>query len=402
MSSSPCPRCKRLFRPAVLARHAGLCPRCAGAAEDEDESDEEDHGRPAVRRKKRKTSRVRASGKAVGLWLWGILGVEALVAVVLFLVMQAWGKQDPILGVYLLALIVAGWLASRVVFHFDSGGVSGLSRIEIFLGMVATIFRRPQIFLTFALAAAYTAAGLTFVTPRPAGGGGAGGGADQQPQGEQGSSEPGLRAHWGFDEGRGDKAADSGKHRLEARLHGCQWVPGVRGTALQLNGTSDYVELSDSNALNFAENAPFTIAAWVKTSKADGYVLSFRIDQDKTFDLLNIFVAGGKLAAWVRRQGNPWMPTAVATAGPINDGRWHHFAVRRMADGEVTLHLDGTFQGKLTNPDQTRGKLVTNKRALGVEATSSISPRLEGCIDELRIYGEALPEKDLAELAAQR
>jgi len=72
-----------------------------------------------------------------------------------------------------------------------------------------------------------------------------------------------------------------------------------------------------------------------------------------------------------------------------------------MPDGEVTLHLDGVFQNKLIKPDQTRGKLLTNLRTLGVEASSPTSQRLNGCIDELRIYGDALSDKDITALVAR-
>jgi len=288
MNSSFCLRCKRLCKTSVLDRHDGLCPRCA---RDEEEPDEDVEERLRRGRKLEK-SQAGASGDPVSRWLWIILGVEALGAVVLFLVMQAREAQDPILGIYFFTLITAGWLASRVVFHIASGGQEPLDRFEIFLGMVATIFRRPQILLTFVLAVAFFAAGMAFVNPPPRASRGAKQEQQQQqsltPE-EQGSSAPGLRAHWSFDEGRGDKAVDSGPHRLEARLRGCQWVPGVRGTALQFNGTSDQVDLSDSNVLSFSENAPFTIAAWVKTASFEGHVLSFRIAQDRTFDLLNIF-----------------------------------------------------------------------------------------------------------------
>src|SRR5262249_33560633 len=100
------------------------------------------------------------------------------------------------------------------------------------------------------------------------------------PAAEQGSAGPAVRPSRAFDEGKGNKAFDSGPPRLEATLHGCQWVPGVRGMALQLNGKTDYVELSSTKALHFADRAPFTIAAWVKTSRDRGYIFSFRHQPD--------------------------------------------------------------------------------------------------------------------------
>jgi hypothetical protein len=228
------------------------------------------------------------------------------------------------------------------------------------------------------------------------------------PAGEQGSAEPGLRASWAFDEGKGDKAFDSGPHRLEATLHGCQWVPGVRGTALQFNGTTDYLELSSSGVLNFADQAPFTIAAWVKTSRDKGYILSFRHQPD-TCDLVNVFLSGGKLAVWVRHQGDPFVPDTTTSTVPIHDGQWHHFAITRTAAGEVTLYLDGASNARLVSPARARGKLVTNLRSLGLEALNMTGnnagvdrSRLEGCLDELCIYGEVLAEQDIRKLADRK
>src|SRR5262249_5574894 len=72
------------------------------------------------------------------------------------------------------------------------------------------------------------------------------------PKPDEGNAEPGLRAHWTFDEAAGNKAAARGPHGVVATVHGAKWVPGVRGTALQFDGNSDYVDLSNSQALNFA------------------------------------------------------------------------------------------------------------------------------------------------------
>jgi hypothetical protein len=159
--------------------------------------------------------------------------------------------------------------------------------------------------------------------------------------------------------------------------------------------------------LHFADKAPFTLAAWVKTSKENGYVVSFRHLPD-TCDLVGVFLSGGKLAVWVRQHKDVWAPDTITTKAPINDGQWHHFAVTRSDGGEVTLYLDGAVSARLNSPTRARGKLITNVRSLGVESSNMDGKnvfvdqsRLDGCLDEFRVYGEVLAEPEIRKLAAR-
>jgi hypothetical protein len=229
------------------------------------------------------------------------------------------------------------------------------------------------------------------------------------PPPDPGSAKIVLRAHWSFEEGAGIKAKDSGPYGLEAILHGCKWAPGVRGMALQLNGTTDYVRLSPSEFLSFADKAPFTVAAWVKTSKPKGMILSLRPETDSPYDMLNVCLKGEKLVVQIRHQGNPFYPDEATSTSSIHDDKWHHFAVTRTDAGEVILFLDGNRNAKAIGRfgGSQSGKLITSNRALGVEAmllTAERHPlydhaRLEGCIDELYFFEGALGDEAIRKLS---
>jgi hypothetical protein len=214
----------------------------------------------------------------------------------------------------------------------------------------------------------------------------------------------GTRASWSFDEGQGDRAADSSPGKLDLVLRGCRWVPGVRGTAIELNGTSDHVEIPKDIRLNFGEKSPLTLAGWLKTSATKGVLFSFRSEPD-TFDLLNLFLENGKLMVWHRQRGNPFLPVALSTPAAVNDGKWHHFAAVRLAEGELRLYADGKSVAKTGG---CSGKLVTNLRTLGGEARGIYlkDARVErtlyaGCLDELLISGDALSDAEVAKLATR-
>jgi hypothetical protein len=146
----------------------------------------------------------------------------------------------------------------------------------------------------------------------------------------------------------------------------------------------------------------------MKTAKPGGYVLSFRHNPD-TCDLVNVFLRDGKLVVWVRQQGEVFNPDETIATAKVSDGKWHHVAITRGPGGEVTLYLDGAANARLAKPARARGKLVTNQRALGVEGSNMDGKnmfvdrsRLDGCLDELRIYGEVLPEAELRKLAGRK
>ena len=53
------------------------------------------------------------------------------------------------------------------------------------------------------------------------------------------AAEPGLVAHWNFDEGRGDIAKDVTGHGHDATLKNVEWVPSPRGHALRFDSKED-------------------------------------------------------------------------------------------------------------------------------------------------------------------
>ncbi|MCI0463529.1 MAG: LamG domain-containing protein [Gemmataceae bacterium] len=456
-----CPKCERTLRVnEALAGKIGACPTCktrfrvptpenpTGISEAPPQrsrpgqQDEQPFARPQPRRRMddddepgdfpalrsrpgRRHRRRASSGSLLGMsWFTAALvglAVFGLVFVGLSLVWEMAYMAPMILG-GVVAFLAGLWFL--VVAFQDSVGQGLLCIFVPFYSLYYLITHFEEEKLPFF--GQLTGAGLVLMAiggvalsqavsgpRRPGGpvaeGGGPGkNGPDGKPAPapeEPGSAEPGLRAYWSFDEGKGDRAFDSSPARLEAKLHGCQWVPGRVGTALQFNGTTDYVALSTGKNLTFADRAPFTLAAWVKTARPQGYILSFRREPDAPFDLLNIFLDGGKLAVWVRHRGNPFAPDTTHSTVPIHDGQWHHFAVTRSPEGEVTLYLDGALNARLKPGPRglPSGRVSTSLHTLGVEARSlqGREPRLDGCLDELSLWGQVLSAEEIKKYAGR-
>ena len=82
-----------------------------------------------------------------------------------------------------------------------------------------------------------------------------------------------LIGHWTFDEGAGNIAFDSSDYGNDGTLEGNpQWVEGIFGGALDLDGNDDYVAI-DGIADDLTDNN-FTVTAWIKTTQSgDGNVI---------------------------------------------------------------------------------------------------------------------------------
>lgn len=402
-------------RPGPNAAALSPLPRERRHAE-EDSAESPPAHEPVKRRRRKGKRRI---GLSLSLCAW--LGFALLTIITLVILGLGFFFEMPgeVPGFYFLALIVIAPLFAMLSYRYESGNWSILSfffSAEVFVGSLVNFVRYPQVLLTYALAFGVLIGSAVISNyqknvararnnnPNP----GVPNPGDSAVSGDPGSAEPGLRAHWPFDEGKGTKALDSSSVQLEATLHGCEWVDGVKGKALHFNGTSDYVSLATAKPLTFADRAPFTIAAWVKTTSPTGYVLSFRRDPDAPhFDLLNVFVEGGKLAVWVRSRGNPLPPDQITSKAAVNDGKWHHFAVTRSPEGEVGLYFDGALHAELKQAPGRRiphGKIVTNLHTLGVEARSVIDkrgpPRLNGSLDEFYIWGNVLGADEIRKHAS--
>ena len=72
----------------------------------------------------------------------------------------------------------------------------------------------------------------------------------------------GLVGYWKFDEGIGSSAADSsGQNNTGTLVNSPAWVAGKNGTALQFNGSNNYVNVGNGASLKFS--LPFTFCMWI-------------------------------------------------------------------------------------------------------------------------------------------
>ncbi|MHC5059032.1 MAG: LamG-like jellyroll fold domain-containing protein [Planctomycetota bacterium] len=172
---------------------------------------------------------------------------------------------------------------------------------------------------------------------------------------------------------------------------GAQWVKGRRGGAIFLNGKDGRVATANKTAFDITGN--ITVAAWIRiarfdrdwqaiVSKGDG---AWRLQMDARTRTIEWACTGLSHAKHGQITGN----TAV------DDGQWHHVA--GVYDGTKTyLYVDG----KVDALRDTSGSIKTsNNRVFIGRNTGRGGRHFHGIIDDVRVYGRALPASEIRWLA---
>jgi hypothetical protein len=198
----------------------------------------------------------------------------------------------------------------------------------------------------------------------------------------------GLVGHWKFDEGAGTTFADSsGASRNGAFNAGAPtWVTGVRGTALNFNGSSD--ALTDT-----AFNSPSTgtVAYWFRSTgppaaqqRHFGNNADWEVWQNPDgivrFDLCTDGEVGGF--------------KTVST--PQTAARWYHLcAVYDSTDESYSIYINGELdKSGISSSDLTAraaGRLAFGNR-------TGAANYLIGALDDFRVYNRKLTQPEVYEL----
>jgi hypothetical protein len=206
-------------------------------------------------------------------------------------------------------------------------------------------------------------------------------------------TDPHLAGWWKLDDTAGTTAADSSSNARSGTLQGDlsfdkNSVAGKVGKALKFDGGSGLLEIK--NYKGVTGTGPRTVAAWVKTSRTDGEILSWGSDDyGKMFMFrfirgrIGITPSGGYFYM------NP----------EIHDGEWHHVAaVVEEAElpnlhDDVKLYKDGTLA-----EIHDIGLLDLWPLDTGGDLDVRIGRRFNGVIDDVRIYDRALSEDEIKAL----
>jgi Concanavalin A-like lectin/glucanases superfamily len=177
--------------------------------------------------------------------------------------------------------------------------------------------------------------------------------------------------------GRGPNGVYTGGYTLGATGA----LSGDSDTAVTLNGSTGYVALPPSEALNLG-GSPITMECWVKTTSTDAHDnLISGYEPEGAFAGYGFRLNNGLLGYYSSADGS-WRQ---ATTGGVNDGDWHHVAVT-VSGTTVTFYIDGVTAG---SPTSAQPGSWAGIRAIGARSNGG-EEWLAGDIDEVAIYPTAL------------
>lgn len=217
-----------------------------------------------------------------------------------------------------------------------------------------------------------------------------------QQQNVRGATSPGrLEARWTFHDVAGNAARDeSGNGRSAVLVNDPMIIDGIRGRAVSLNGTNQWVNVPDSVGLRLIGS--MTVAAWIKpiafprddaaivsTLAGLGYEFNATADQGFRTIAFKLSNASGRLMARYGRTR-------------LQPDRWYHVAgvydaEARTIDVFVNGRRDsGCLVGQVTNRQLWSHSDVFIGRRGGERGF-----QFSGAIDDIRIYSRAVREAEL-------
>ncbi|PCJ55998.1 MAG: hypothetical protein COA73_13125 [Candidatus Hydrogenedentota bacterium] len=203
-----------------------------------------------------------------------------------------------------------------------------------------------------------------------------------------------LEGHWKLDDGTGssiavDSSGNGNDGTLESMDPNTDWIDGVWQGGIEVDGSNEFVEVADSADFDFGTGA-FTIAMWFKkVGGGKGTLVSkqqflpfnaFTITTESD-ETLNVSING----------------TVVSNGSPFTLDEWHHMAVVRDANGNITTYIDGSADGSGTssaNIDSIPGDI----RFGAVRFLFWWIDEFDGMMDDIRMYCRPLNAGEIAAL----
>jgi len=203
-----------------------------------------------------------------------------------------------------------------------------------------------------------------------------------------------LIAGWNCDESSGELMENIVDAEKDLNLEGVTWRRGVRGRALDFDGTSRAIWTRHDNFEFYTHG--LTFGAWVCTTK-DGSIFSqTRSDGPWMEGGKAFFIRDGRLCFDIGWVG------AVSGNREVTDGRWHHVAFSwNPWTRQVRLFLDGTEDGE--GMLELEGPIEDAVIQIGFTADNfPEEPYFSGYIDGIRMYAKAdADESDVMAIAAE-
>jgi hypothetical protein len=209
-----------------------------------------------------------------------------------------------------------------------------------------------------------------------------------------GSASAELAGYWKFDEGSGTIAYDSSGNGNDGTFNGDpQWVTGYFGTALEFDGSGDWLDCGSDPSLSIS--GAVTMTAWIKVN-AQGLDHKIGGNQDNANGGYKMTVySNNKVEFEIRTSSNsPTLNRDVAGGTILEVGEWYNVTgVYSLEDGYIRTYVNGVLDRELATTSVLGAS--PGPFRIGCEPFTTGSYNFNGVMDEIRVYNTALTEGEI-------
>jgi hypothetical protein len=199
---------------------------------------------------------------------------------------------------------------------------------------------------------------------------------------------------WLFDEDGGTAVKDYSVNGNHGTIMGApEWVDGKFGTALKLNGSTDYVLIQNSDSFNSpAETNGLTMLAWANRTAIRGgweeVISKWKAGAAGSSYRLHVHETDGNWESFIRNAADANNITITGTPG--KEDTWVHLAVTY--DGSTTkIYQDGLMVSSGANA----GGIHASDLDVSIGKRTGDNEFFAGIVDEVAIFNVALSEDDI-------
>lgn len=207
------------------------------------------------------------------------------------------------------------------------------------------------------------------------------------------ANQSGLVGHWTFDNITNGTVADTSGLANDGSIQGNpQVVSGPSGSALDFNGSSDFVQVADSSSLDVTDQ--ITLAAWIRPERnGTQYVIKKATYGETDGFELSLSSSGSIFVRFNQASERNAHRLDSSINYPTDGSTWLH-VVATYDGNTIKLYING----QLDSSKADQFEIATNDLALAFGAESDGYRAYSGSLDDVAIYDRALSAEEVQAL----
>ncbi len=201
----------------------------------------------------------------------------------------------------------------------------------------------------------------------------------------------GMVSYWWFDEGKGTVVYDSIGTNHGTIVGDPVWTSGQADNALDFNGASDYVQVSNVSGFETIgePGSNVTIAAWIRKPTQN-----HNWDTIVCTEAFRFQISDDKKIRWEWTNGRT--RDSSYSSGEISLNEWCHVVATKQGNN-ITFYINGNLDNSDINSRPTR---AISSLEIGKNSLSGVGHDdfFDGAIDELMIFDRALTATEIQQI----